>query len=155
MINEKTLRTGVFEIKIKNIDTGEITYEKLKNRIMNAALDQLMKPLTGGTPDVEIKYLALGTGTTAVTDNDSTLDTEIFRVADTTLTANATGQVTSEFPVLATEAVATIEEIGIFAGSSATSTADTGLLLSRILWHHVKTNSEEITFRRIDKTTRG
>jgi hypothetical protein len=155
MINEKTFWTGIFEIKIKNKNTGLIKCEEVHNRLMNASLQELVKPLTGTAANLEIKYLALGTGTTTVTDNDAALATEIFRVADTSLSANATGQVTSEFVVLDSEAVATIEEIGIFGGTSATLTADVGICISRILWHHVKTNSEEITFRRIDTLTRG
>jgi hypothetical protein len=155
MINEITLWDGVFEISIKNKNTGSIETEEVHNRIMNASLQEMVKPLTGVAANLEIKYLALGTGTTAVTDNDAALATEIFRTPDTSLSANATGQVTSEFIVLDSEAVATIEEIGIFGGTSATLTANVGICISRILWHHVKTNSEEITFRRIDTVTRG
>ena len=155
MIKEKNKWQGAFEIIIKNKSTGEIQKEYIKNRIMNAAIEQIANPLIGGTANIEIKYLSLGTGSTAITDNDTELDTEIFRVADSLLTATATGQVTSQFIVLDDEAVATIEEIGIFGGSSATLTANVGIMISRILWHHVKTDSEEITFRRIDTISRG
>ena len=155
MINEITFWDGVFEISIKDKSTGAIICEEVRNRLMNASLQELVKPLTGTAANLEIKYLALGTGTTAVTDNDAALATEIFRVADTSLSANATGQVTSEFVVLDSEAVATIEEIGIFGGTSATLTANVGICISRILWHHVKTSTEEITFRRIDTIVRG
>jgi ribosomal protein L10 len=155
MINEKTFWDGIFEINIKNKITGEIKKEKIHNRLMNIALQELVKPLTGTAANLEIKYLAVGTGATAVTDNDAALAAQIFRTPDTSLSANATGQVTSEFIVLDSEAVATIEEIGIFGGTSATLTANVGILISRILWHHVKTSSEEITFRRIDTLTRG
>lgn len=129
--------------------------ETLKNRVMNAALEEIVKPLTGAAANIEIKYLALGTNTAAVTDNDASLGTEIFRTQDTSLSANATGQVTSQFIVLDSEAVGTIEEIGIFAGTSATLTANVGILMSRILWHHVKASTEEINFRRIDSIVRG
>jgi hypothetical protein len=155
MTNEKTFWDGVFEISVKNKITGEVKKEEVHNRIMNASLQELVNPLIGTAANLEIKYLAVGTGTTAVTDNDAALATEIFRTPDTSLSANATGQVTSEFVVLDSEAVATIEEIGIFGGTSATLTANVGICISRILWHHVKTNAEEITFRRIDTLTRG
>lgn len=155
MINEKTFWTGLFEISIKDKNTGEIKHEVIHNRLMNASLQELVKPLTGVAANLEIKFLALGTGTTVVTDNDAALATEIFRTPDTSLSANATGQVTSEFVVLDSEAVATIKEIGIFGGTSATLTANVGICMSRTLWHHVKTNTEEITFRRIDTLTRG
>jgi hypothetical protein len=155
MIKETTLWDGVFEINIKNKSTGEVKTEEIHNRLMNIALQELVKPLTGTAANLEIKYLALGTGSTAVTDNDTELDTELFRTTDTSLSATATGQVTSEFVVLDSEATGNITEIGIFGGTSATLTADVGILISRILWTHTKTNSEEITFRRIDTLTRG
>jgi hypothetical protein len=155
MINEKTLYDGVFEIKIKDKLTGEVKTEEVHNRMMNMALQELVKPLTGTAANLEIKYLALGTGSTAVTDNDAALATEIFRTPDTFLSANATGQVTSEFVVLDSEATGNITEIGIFGGTSATLTANVGICISRILWTHTKTDSEEITFRRIDVLTRG
>jgi hypothetical protein len=146
---------GEYEIRIENKETGKTKKHKVKNRLMNAALQEMVKPLTGVAANLEIKYLAVGTGTTAITDDDVALATEIFRTPDTALSANATGQVTSQFVVLDAEAVTTIEEIGIFGGTSATLTANVGIMLSRILWHHVKTNAEEITFRRVDTVTRG
>ncbi|MFA5130430.1 MAG: hypothetical protein WC477_05995 [Patescibacteria group bacterium] len=142
--------TGRFEVYIN----GEYK-ETIKNMIMNAALDELVKPLYGGTPNLEIKYLAVGSNTAAVTVNDAALGTETFRCADSSLSATATGQVTSEFLILSTEAVGTIEEIGIFGGTSATLTADVGIMISHIAWHHVKTNTEEITFRRVDTLARA
>lgn len=155
MINEAKWE-GIFVIKIKNKATGIVSEEIIKNRIMNVPLNALIDCLVGATPDIEIAYLAVGTNNTAITDNDSTLGTEIFRTSPVSGPARtATGQVETEFSILDSEAVATIEEIGIFVGSSATGSVDTGTLLSRILWHKVKTNSEEITFKRIDKIVRA
>lgn len=129
--------------------------ETVKNRIMNTVLDQFVGCYKGNSTDLEIFYLALGTGNTAITDTDTTLDNEIFRTQISTQTDVGTGEILTEFIVLDTEAVAQIEEIGIFAGSTATSSADTGTLISRILWNKNKTASEEITFRRTDKVVRG
>ena len=49
------------------------------------------------------------------------------------------------------ESSVTIQEIGIFAGSSATATKDSGILVSRILWAYSKTGSEELNFTRSDR----
>ena len=123
---------------------------------MDTVLDQLVDTLKGSSSDLEIEYLALGTGNTPITDTDTTLDTEIFRTAYTTRDdAAGTGVLKHTFIVLDSEAVATIEEIGIFGGSTATATADTGTLISRILWNKVKTNQEEIQFVRTDTIGRG
>ncbi|RLD20497.1 MAG: hypothetical protein DRI69_06170 [Bacteroidetes bacterium] len=44
---------------------------------MNAALDELIKVLQGQSTDLEIKYLALGTSNTPVTDSDTQLGNEM------------------------------------------------------------------------------
>jgi len=146
---------GKWTIKVIDKITGKVTEETIKNRIMNAALDELIKVLNGDAVDLEIGYLALGTNNAAITNTDTTLGTEIFRTAAVSKTLTATGELTSIFIVLDSEAVATIEEIGIFGGSTATATVDTGTLISRILWHKIKTNSEEIQFTRTDRIVRA
>lgn len=141
---------GKFEIFIN----GELV-ETIHNRVMNTVLDQFVEAYQGNSVDLEIAYLALGTGNTAITDTDTTLDTEIFRTPITDQIKTATGEIKTDFVVLDTEAIGSIEEIGIFGGSTATASADTGTLISRILWTKVKTNSEEINFRRTDKVVRA
>ena len=128
----------------------------VENHIMNESLDQMAEILIGTAPDFEIKYLALGTDSTDVTNADLTLGAEVFRIAPAIgPTRMSVGVIQTEFTVLATEAVSTLEEIGIFCGSTASAAADSGLLMSRILWHHVKTNTEELAFIRTDTIGRG
>ena len=101
MINEKIGWAGKWFIRVIDKNTREILEEtEIHNRIMNAALDEMAKVLLGQSTDLEIKYMALGTGNTAITDTDTTLDTEIFRTADQSLSSTGTGQVTSLFIVL-------------------------------------------------------
>jgi len=147
--------TGKYKIKIINKDTGLIENEEINNRIMDDVLDELIKVLQGTATDLEIKYLALGTDNTAITDTDAALGAEIFRVALTDITKTGTGELTSLAIVLDSEAVDTIEEIGIFAGAAATAAADSGTLVSRILWTRIKSSSEELQFTRIDTIVRG
>ena len=147
---------GKFIIRVKNKITGKVTEEVINNRVMNVVLNQLSDTLMGNAPDLEIKYLALGISNAPVSDNQTQLGEEIFRTQPVNGPVRTqTGQIETEFIVLDTEAVGTIEEIGIFVGSSATASADTGTLLSRILWHKEKTNSEEITIKRIDRMVRA
>lgn len=142
---------GRFEIYVNGKLDAVIT-----NRIMDAILNEMADVLKGTAPDLSIKYVALGTSNTALTDTQTGLVTEIFRTAPVSNpTRTATGEITTEFTILDTEAVAQIEEIGIFVGSSATSSANSGKLLSRILWSKNKTNSEELTIRRVDKIVRA
>ena len=132
-----------------------IKTEEIRNRIMNAALDELLKPLQGLATDIEVKYIALGTGDTPITNTQTQLQTEIFRTTATTTEKTNVGELTNVFFVLDSEAVGHIKEIGLFGGTGATSAANSGLLISRILWDKVKVLGEEIRFTRIDKITRS
>ena len=146
---------GLWKIRVVDKNTKEVLEEtEIKNRIMNLALDEMLKVLQGLTPDMNIAYMALGTSNAPLTNNDLTLGAEIFRTPPISQNKTATGELTTVFTVLDSEAVAQIEEIGIFGGSGATITADTGTLISRVLYSRNKTNSEEIQFTRIDRVVR-
>lgn len=154
MINEINW-SGQFIIKVKNLKTGEEKTEVIKNKVMDNVLNQLIGSLQGINPNIEIEYLALGTSNTPVTTSDTKLGNEIFRTPIINQELTATGELTTDFVVLDTEAVGSIREMGIFGGSAATSTKDSGVLISRILWSREKTNSEEINIKRIDRIGRG
>jgi hypothetical protein len=145
---------GYYQIKVVK-DGKVVSDEVVKNRIMDTVLSQLIGAMKASAPDLEIKYLALGDSSTAVTDTDTQLGNEVFRTAYATRTDGVTGELKHNFVVLDNEAVGTINEIGIFGGSTATSTANSGTLISRILWSRTKTPSEEIQFIRTDKIARG
>ena len=155
MINEQIGWKGKWNIEVIDSKTRQIIDSvEINNRIMDAALDELIKVLQGLSTDLKIEYMALGTGNTAITNSDTQLVTEIFRTAPISETKTATGTLRTIFTVLDSEAVAQIEEIGIFGGSTATGTADTGTLISRILWSRNKTANEEIQFTRTDRMVR-
>ena len=91
----------------------------------------ILKNLNGETVDsLDVSYFAFGTGTTAVAEDDTTLEAEGFRKEFTS--KSWTGKQFVAICQLATdEANFTIQEVGIFAGGSLT--ADTGTLLSHSL----------------------
>ena len=154
MINECKWE-GYWTIKVIDKHTREVLEEtEIKNRIMNLALDEMLKVLQGTATDLKIEYMALGTSNTAITNNDLTLGAEIFRTPPIAQAKTGTGELSTTFTVLDSEAVAQIEEIGIFGGSGASITADTGTLISRILWSRSKTQNEEIQFSRLDRMVR-
>lgn len=138
-------------VKVRDSEGERIIY----NRIMNLALDELIKPFLATTADIEIKFLALGTSTTPVADNQTQLGAEIERVQYISRSRTGLGEATTVFLVKDDEGVGTIEEIGIFAGTTATAAANSGLMISRIPYHKVKTDQEEIQFTRIDRLVRG
>ena len=146
---------GYFEIVTRDKNSGTIRSEIIPNRIMDAALNAMADILDGVAPDIEIKYLAVGTGNTPVTDTDATLDTEIFRTQPTVDPARvSTGVIETTFMLLDSEAVGDLKEIGIFAGAAASATVDTGTLIARVLWTKTKSSAEEISIKRIDKVGR-
>jgi hypothetical protein len=140
---------GIFYIKINGKE------EIIHNRITDLALNELANALEGSGADIGLAYLALGTDNTPVSDSDTKLGNEIFRTQFQSVTVTDTGEVTSLAIVLESEAAAQIEEIGIFGGSSAGASADSGTLISRILWSRNKTNRDEIQFTRTDRIVRA
>lgn len=102
-----------------------------------------------GSSVPKITYVALGTSTTSPTAADTKLSAEVFRKAVTSYTNGSTGEVFINMYLGPLDAVGDdIEEVGFFGGTSATGTANTGVLLARGLWHHnPKTNLESITFQ--------
>ena len=145
---------GEYDILIKCKD-GTIERQHIKNRITNAGLNMIRDGLKGDIYDIELKYLALGTSDIAIDDTQTQLGTEGFRTAFVSQTTPQMGQLQSTALVLDTEAVINIREIGIFAGSGATGTANSGIMVSRILWSRDKTNLESIQFVRTDTIGRG
>jgi hypothetical protein len=147
---------GRIEIEILDINTGKKQTIKSHNRIMNAGINELMSALIGTAPDIEMAYMAIGTGTTAITDTDTVLDTETFRcVPSTAPYLNSTGEIITEFKLQPAEGVGTITEWGFFVGSTASATVDTGTLWARLLKTVVKTNAQAYTIKRIDKAVRA
>jgi hypothetical protein len=92
----------------------------------------------------EIKYCAIGTDNTAVTATDSVLGAEVFRMPYVAIDNALTTTVNASFYITTTDYVGSIEEVGIFGGSTASGTVDTGYLLSHVLWSYTKSGSEEL-----------
>ena len=144
---------GDFDLTIK--ENGQIKETiHIKNRITNTALDAIVNILDNIDPNLDIKFLAIGTDNTPLDDNDTQLGNEIFRTQFLTSDNDAIGQFTTTFAILDGEAVATWQEIGIFCSDSATTSLNTGILLSRILFSRTKTALEEVDITRKDKVVR-
>lgn len=148
MIKETIGHGGVFEIVDRN---GK---HVVHNKIMDTVLDQLSRVLQNDTPDLEIKYLAIGTGDSPTVGNETQLGAEIFRTLYQTRTNPSTGVITHTFIVTDSEAIALWKEIGIFGGSTATITANTGTLISRVLFTKDKLAGEEVQIQRTDNVRR-
>ncbi len=123
----------------------------LKNMVMNCAKNMMRDGLKGTVTDFKIKYVALGSSTTAVANTQTQLGSEQFRKAVTQQSAGGTGVLTTTSYIASYEGNSfTIEEIGWFAGSTATASANSGVMVARVLYHRAKTNLESITITRDD-----
>jgi hypothetical protein len=151
---KKRKRIGIFQIWEVNKYTREKKIiDEVNNLLMNDCLDREIQIFEGVAPDAWIKYLGVGDDNTAVTTSDTVLGNERIRTYFTSQSKTGTGELTTDFYLNDSEANFEIEELGIFAGNLATSTADTGNLLSHVLWNYTKTSSVEILVRRVDSVS--
>ena len=109
----------------------------------------LKRDSSSGANNPKITYVGLGTGTSTPTAANTQLDNEVFRKAVTSYTNGATGEILVSMYLGPTDAVnVDIEEIGFFAGNSATNALNSGVLVARGLWsHNAKTGLESIIFQ--------
>lgn len=98
--------------------------------------------------DMEIKYLAVGTDSTASTQNDTRLGAEVFRSSPTSVTVNS-GYTRTIWVLTNEQANYNLREVGVFIGLASAS-PNTGTLMSRINININKTDSQEIMFIRDD-----
>lgn len=145
---------GTFQIVI------ESPYKKrtvsLHNMITDAGLNY-MRDLLDGTinPPTSIQYIALGSSNNSVAASDIKLGNEVFRKAVTKQEKLGTGQIQTICYISPAEANFQIEEIGVFAGPEATEEKDTGILIARVLWSHLKNELESLQIVRTDTIGRA
>lgn len=146
---------GRFDIFIKS-NNGDWQHDRtINNLITDGGLDLLRNLLQGTATDGQIKYIAVGTSSVAVASTQTQLGAEVFRKPVLTRTSVTTGSLQSVTILTETEAVANIQEIGIFAGSTASTASNSGVMISRILYSRNKTNLESIQIQRTDTIARG
>jgi hypothetical protein len=109
-----------------------------------------MRDALRGVADAEIKYVALGTNATVPANGDIKLGTEVFRKAVTKDEAPGTGQAKTICYVAPFEANQAIQEIGWFAGTSASSTPNSGIMVARVLFARTKNELESWQVERTD-----
>lgn len=149
--------TGIYKIKKIKTSSGEILNKKIiKNTITNIALNEMNKIFSGNAVDMEMKELAIGTGSTTPSTSNTTLETEVYRTTKTDQNTTDTGQTTTEFVLNGSEYAGDIKEIGLFGSSTADPWSggtgkDTGLLISRVLYDDTLAVDESIYIQRIDQ----
>ena len=119
--------------------SGRVVWKKHIDNLLMAVNQSVRDALLMGTydaddpaTDISIKYFAFGDGTSTPTVNDTRLASERYRKQVTQITNPQAGTVSSAVSLGTNEADFVITEIGVFGGA-ATSTANSGTLLSRVL----------------------
>lgn len=143
---------GHITMIVYDLQGNEIDRREIDNQIKTVGLNLMRDCLAGGTP--HIKYLAWGSSSTANDIAQTKLVAEEGRKAVTTQAAGGDGVLTTTTYIAPYEGLeATIEELGWFAGDTATAAVDTGILIARILYSRAKTNLESILSVRTDTFT--
>lgn len=108
----------------------------------------LLRDSLRGASTPLISYVALGTDNTAPSSANTMLGAEVFRKSVTSYTLGATGEVLINMYLAPTDSVGTgIQEVGFFGGGTATSAANSGVLLARGLYSHPHVSTESIIFQ--------
>lgn len=156
---EKSGRWGELIFELKDAQTGELIRRwKQKNLLTNANGTQFQRMLRGQSFDMTLAYFAVGSGTTPAKRSDVRLETEQFRKQVTQTSASSSGtdfRVTSVCSLAADEANFPIREVGVFCGASATTAANTGTLISRVLADFDKNSNQILNIYRVDHLVLG
>ena len=148
------LKTNV-KVTVFDLDGNVKDVQKFKNIITTVGLGMFIDFLWGDVSDGEIKYMALGDDNTAPALADTVLGNETFRKAMTTQAESSVTSLLSTVYVAPAENAVQIEEIGWFAGAAAGAGADSGIMVSRILYSRLKTTLESIKIERLDQIVEG
>lgn len=145
---------GQWEVEVSDLQGNIIERTGIRpNLIMDAGLNLFRDILSGAKVDGEIKYIALGSSSAAPSIDQVQLSSEYFRKL-TTFQQNdpiTPGKLITELYVADNEANGfKVEEIGWFCGTGATSTANSGVMIARILYSRQKNNLETWNIRRTD-----
>lgn len=148
---------GQYEIEIRDLGGKLIELVRLRpNLLMDSALNMQRDLLSGTITDGKIKYVGLGTGTTAPDNGQTQLVSEQYRKQVTSQTAGGVGVLTTTVYVPPDEANSFLcQEIGWFAGAAASAGVNTGTMIARVLHSRQKTALESWTIRRVDSIGRA
>lgn len=144
---------GRIRVIARDLD-GRVEVDEFDNLITNAGKNMVRDFLDGTITDGAVKYVELGSGTTAPAVGQTALVTPQFRKLVTQQTLPGTGQVRTVVYIAPGEATGfTIQEIGWFAGAAATATTGSGIMIARVLYTRAKTQLESLQIERTDTFT--
>ena len=139
---------GVATFIFRDDNTGRIVrWKRYKNLWVTTGWNAIMKRLAGDANNCNITWGAVGTGTTAPALSNTTLQTELARIAVATIADTANVLNTLVF-FTAAQANGHLYEFGLF-GEAASATPDSGTLFCRLACDEVKVATENLTIEHI------
>lgn len=144
---EETIRLKINMVAtIRDAKTGRIKRQyRTHNLIPTVGRAAIANHLSNASPSpttLRVNYVALGSGTNAPANGDTTLQTETYRNTTASQTnANNIAYISGFYS--ATETTGTYREAGLFI--AGTASANTGTLLSRVAINITKSSSETLT----------
>jgi len=145
----KNIRITVFDL-----DGNVIQQDDIPNTITTLALNlwqSLLAGDLGAVDDGEIYYMDVGDDATPPTIGETTLVNALNRKALTSSSKPANGQFQTVFYIAPSEYNYQWEELGFFAGSTANANVDTGTMIARVLYSHLKNAAHSVQIERLDK----
>ena len=138
MISEKLAPTG--ELKIVVTDKhGKVKEERVeKNLVVTTGLNYISARMTDTSQPTDMSHMAIGTGTTAVVIADTTLETELARVALT----GAEG-VPSTNTIVYTASYAAGTGTGALTEAAVLNAASAGTMLCRTVFSTVNKGADD------------
>lgn len=140
-------------ITVFDLEGNIIQQEEISNTITNLALN-LWRSMLGGTlgavDDGEIFYMDVGNDATPPDATQTTLVSAQHRKALTSSSTPADGQFQTVFYVAPGEFNEQWEELGFFVGSTADGNVDTGTMIARVLYNHLKNVYHSVQIERLD-----
>ena len=154
MLEGKLKWTHNIRITVFDLDGNIIQQDEIPNTLTTLALN-LWQSMLGGTlgavDDGEIFYMDVGNDATPPTAAQTTLVNALDRQAITSSSLPADGQFKTVFYVAPGDFNYQWEELGFFAGSTCTAFVDSGTMIARVLYSHLKNAAHSVQIERLDK----
>ncbi len=140
-IKDKVKCAGKVTVTVRDENGNIVDWDVYYNVVTIAGRAKILEALTSPDVDIQVNKVALGSGTTAPSENDTTLETETYRnnIASSVWDDNV-GYFTGHFTL--TEVSGTFREIGLFIQGAGDP--DTGTLLSHVAINKTKTTSQSL-----------
>jgi|SRR5271157_1319993 len=133
-------------ITVRDLD-GNVTETFETHNSQTYAGKNFLRDLLGNIQTVGIQQFAWGTSNTTPTLSDTQLNAEAGRKPVTAFLQNSTGIIDVRTLMLGLDGVGTnMQEFGLFGGTAATGSTNTGILVAHALWSHTKLITESIQF---------